>query len=83
MLVVSDRSISTAERGSRLQVMDFLEVRPPDDLASMLQAGQLRDFTAGMPPMLPETRERLQQFFEPYNQQLGELLSDAAYAEWN
>jgi hypothetical protein len=65
-----------------LQVLKFLQAQPPDDIAPMLQAGQVPDITAGVPPMLAHTRERLQQFYQPYNQQLAELLSDDRYSRW-
>lgn len=65
-----------------LQVLEFLQAQPPDDMAPILQAGQMPDITAGVPPMLAQTRERLQQFYQPYNQQLADLLSDSRYSEW-
>jgi hypothetical protein len=66
-----------------LQVLKFLRVQPPDDMAPILQAGQMSDATAGVPQMLPQTRERLQQFYQPFNQQLADLLSDDRYSRWN
>jgi N-formylglutamate amidohydrolase len=65
-----------------LQVLQFLQVQPPKDMAPLLQAGQAADVTAGVPPMLPVTRQRLQHFYQPYNQQLADLLSDTKYSEW-
>jgi N-formylglutamate amidohydrolase len=66
-----------------LQVLHFLQAPPPDDMAPMLRAGKVPDVAAGVPPMLPQTRQRLQHFYQPYNQQLAHLLSDAKYAEWS
>jgi hypothetical protein len=51
-------------------------------MAPMLQAGQMPDVTAGVPPMLPQTRQQLQQFYQPHNQQLAHLMSDDRYGKW-
>lgn len=66
-----------------LQVLEFLQVAPPEDIGPLLLAGQPHSHTAGQPHMLARTRERLQHFYQPYNQQLADLLSEPKYAEWS
>lgn len=66
------------------QALQFLGLRePPDGLGAMLAAGQPHSAAQGAPAMLPATWERLQKFYQPFNEQLSQLLSEPSYLEWN
>lgn len=82
LAVRAEDYFSDNERTVR-RVLEFLHVTPPENMGPLLQAGQPHSHTAGQPPMLARTRERLQHFYQPYNQQLADLLSETKYAEWS
>ncbi len=66
------------------QVLGFLGLgEPKEGLGAMLAAGQPHSAVQGVPATPPATRQRLLNFYRPFNEQLSALLSEPSYLEWN
>lgn len=59
------------------KVINFLDLKPFDETCKLLQEKQNEQ--KEYPPMLPETRTLLSEFFQPFNKKLVELTGDSRF----
>ena len=60
----------------------FSDPYDPVIAAQIGESSQLNTNDEKKPEMLPETKELLDQFYKPYNQQLAQILHDDNYLNW-
>lgn len=90
MMVFRTEDYSADMRGHATRVLDFLGVPvPPPDVLDLALEGRYNEGAEPRPnvpgcdgkrkPMLPETRRLVQDFYDPYNRELAQLLGDPRY----
>ena len=78
ILFVKCEELRENTAGVMKEVFKFLELSPltDDQLAKAVSSQHINERSSKKNPMLPSTRELLQEFFKPFNEKLVQLLND-------
>eukprot|EP01104_Vermistella_antarctica_P000353 TRINITY_DN1043_c1_g2_i3.p1 TRINITY_DN1043_c1_g2~~TRINITY_DN1043_c1_g2_i3.p1 ORF type:complete len:434 (+),score=33.25 TRINITY_DN1043_c1_g2_i3:150-1451(+) len=67
------------------EIFSFIGLQPADEtvMAKILASDKHADHGRGTAPMLKETRDLLDSFYQPFNTRLAALLRDDRFLKWN